>query len=108
MIFWFKGHGHGGHDKAEQVAKNKERDIKVRAHQLHMQNSVAQDKVAEGGMGTEASPEAAEGIDEDFRSKIGAERKAMKEKGQQQLSSMRARVRLGRRKAKSRGRSLGF
>jgi len=107
MVFWSKS----PENKKEQIAANKERDIKVRAHQLHMQNSAAQAEAGKGDQGYSENAEPEAGLNEDFVSKVGAERKVVKQQMHEksrQLSSMRARVRLGRRKAKSRGKSLGF
>ena len=107
MAFWSKG----PHTKAEHIAANKERDKKVRAHNLHMQNSEAQSEIASQSQGFAENVNAAEGIDQDASSQVGRETQKAKEfvhaKGKQ-LRSMRSRVRSGRRKASARGRSLGF
>ncbi len=106
-MFWSKN----PHTKAEQIAKNKERDIRVRAHQLHMKMSEQQEAIAEQSMGHAENPNASEGLDEDAGSQVGREVQKAKEfvhGRSKQLKSMRSRIRSGRRKASSRGRSLGF
>ena len=107
MVFWSKG----PHTKAERVAKNKERDIKVRAHQLHMRMSEqqAQENSKSTGYAEPTNPEA--GLDADAGSQIGRQAQMAKEiisQKSKQLKGMRSGIRLSRRKARSRGRSLGF
>jgi hypothetical protein len=107
LIFWSKG----PHTKAEHIAKNKERDIKVRAHKLHMQASEAQAQTASQSQGSAPNVDPNAGIDQDAASQVGREVQKAKEfvhsRGKQ-LKSMRSRVRSGRKKTASRGRSLGF
>ena len=106
MIFFSKG----PESKAEQVAANKERDRRVRAHLLHMESSK---EAAEGNKSTGkveiSNPE--EGIDEDIKGQVGRQAQLAKEiiAGRaKQLGRMRAQVRLGRRRARVRGKSLGL
>jgi hypothetical protein len=97
--------------KAEHIAANKERDKRVRAHQLHMQNADKMATEAEQSMGVAENVNANEGLNSDALSQLGNEKQKAKEfvHGRaKQLKSMRSRVRSGRRKASARGRALGF
>jgi hypothetical protein len=106
-MFWSKS----PHTHKEHLAENKKRDIKVRAHHLHMEMAAAQTEEANKSTAHAETPDASAGLDEDFRSKIGREKQQVKEIAHgtaRQLRGMRSRVRRGRRKNSSRGRSLGF
>ena len=108
MIKWWSK---SSESKAEHIAANKERDKRVRAHQLHMSNMEKMSAEAEQSMASVESPNAKEGIDQDSLSQVGHEAQKAREfihGRSKQLKSMRARVRSGRRKASARGRALGF
>lgn len=106
-MFWSKG----PHTKAEHIAANKERDRRVRAHNLHMQMNEAQAEENSKSTGhmEMSNPEA--GIDADVKSQLGRQaqmaKQILSEKGKQ-LQGMRARVRHGRIRTRRRGRALGF
>ena len=107
MAFWSKK----PHTKAEHIAANRERDIRVRAHQLHMRNAEMQDNIAEQSTAGVESPNAQEGLDQDAASQLGREVQRSREfvhARSRQLKSMRSRIRKGRKKASARGRALGF
>lgn len=107
MIFWSKG----PHTKEEHIKANKDRDIRVRAHQLHMQSSAEQDEQASKSTGHMEAQNASEGLDADMGSQLGRQKQVASQMVQgkvKQLGKMRGRVRLGRRRARARGRSLGF
>ena len=107
-MFFFKS----PKSKAEHIKSNKERDIKVKAHLLHMKMAEnAKDDNSKSTGHTEESPDAGDGIDADLVSKIGAERQKIREQAHArstQITKMRGRVRLKRRKSRKRGRSLGL
>jgi len=107
LIFWSKS----PHTKAEHIAANKERDIKVRAHQLHMRMGAEQEEKNSKSTGHAESVDPEAGLDQDAGSQIGRQKQIAKQilgDKSRQLRGMRARVRFGRRRARRRGRSLGF
>ncbi len=103
-MFWSK------HPK-DHITSNKERDIKVRAHQLHMKNAEAQAEVTEKSAAEIVAPDAKEGLDPGIANKVGRGKQVAREMVHQhakELGKMQTRVRASRSKARARGRSLGF
>lgn len=107
MIFWSKG----PHTKEEHIKANKERDRRIRAHLLHMSNAEGQNEKASKSSAPIESQNPEEGLDEDVGGQLGRQKQLAKEmvgSSSKQLIKMRARIRHGRKRARARGRALGF
>ena len=99
--------------KEERIAANKDRDARVRRHLAHMAMSAKMREVADQSTAPQDSPDPDDGIDEDFRSKVGRKKQQAKEaihamSHRRKMGGMRRRIRKSRARNRNKGRTLGF
>jgi hypothetical protein len=108
LIFWSKTPDL--HTKEGRREANKERDKRVRAHQLHMNaaNAATENNQSQGYDSSMASDE---GLNEDLLSKAGQvaqDVRSMSFERSKTLVKMRSRIRARRQRVRSKGKSKGF
>jgi hypothetical protein len=82
------------HSRAAQILHNRDRDMRVRAHQLHMEQNEKMSAENTSKQGYSESENPDEGIDQDIAGKVGHMAQQLKEKtGSMRRRILRARIR---------------